>query len=124
VLADLDVAAPLVRAVLRLQHSALLERVAEANLEDDHQAASFATDPCHGLLCRRRWTKRHDSIRHRLATVLGRVSGTSATRRHCGVGRRGRWHGTPSRMRMSWMYGPSCTALPRIGSDCSTYLVL
>ena len=56
-----------------------MERVAEANLEDDHQAASFATDPCHGLLCRRRWkrvTKRHDSIRDRLATVLGRVNGT------------------------------------------------
>jgi hypothetical protein len=54
----------------------------EANLEDDHQAASFATDPCHGLLCRRRWkrvTKRHDSIRDRLATVLRRISGTSAT---------------------------------------------
>jgi hypothetical protein len=26
-------------------------------------------------------------------------------------------------MRMSWMYGPSCTALPRIGSDCSTHPV-
>ncbi len=63
-------------------HSAYVERVAEANLEDDHHAASFATDPCHGLLCRCRWkrvTKRHDSIRDRLATVLGRVSGTSAT---------------------------------------------
>ena len=63
-------------------HSAYVERVAEANLEDDHQATSFATDPCHGLLCRRRWkrvTKRHGSIRDRLATVLGRVSGTSAT---------------------------------------------
>jgi hypothetical protein len=24
---------------------------------------------------------------------------------------------------MSWMYGPSCTALPRIGSDCSTHPV-
>jgi hypothetical protein len=63
-------------------HSAYVERVSEANLDDDHQAASFATDPCHGLLCRRRWrrvTKRHDSIRDRLATVLGRVSGTSAT---------------------------------------------
>jgi hypothetical protein len=61
---------------------AYVERVAEANLEDDHQAASFATDPCHGLLCRRRWkrvTERHDSIRDRLATVLGRVNGTSAT---------------------------------------------
>jgi hypothetical protein len=38
-------------------HSAYVERVAEANLEDDHQAASFATDPCHGLLCRRRWKR-------------------------------------------------------------------
>jgi hypothetical protein len=40
------------------------------------------TDPCHGLLCRRRWkrvTKRHDSIRDRLATVLECVNGTSAT---------------------------------------------
>ena len=27
------------------------------------------------------------------------------------------------RMRMTWMYGPSCTALPRIGSDCSTHPV-
>jgi hypothetical protein len=34
-------------------YSAYVERVAEANLEDDHQATSFATDPCHGLLCRR-----------------------------------------------------------------------
>jgi hypothetical protein len=59
-----------------------VERVAEANLEDDHEATSFVTDPCHGLLCRRRWkrvTERHDSIHDRLATVLGRVSGTSAT---------------------------------------------
>jgi hypothetical protein len=47
-------------------HSAYVERAAEASVEDDHQATSFAMDPCHGLLCRRRWkrvTKRHDSIR-------------------------------------------------------------
>jgi hypothetical protein len=75
-------------------HSAYVERVAEANLDDDHQAASFATDPCHGLFCRRRCkrvTKRHDSIRDRLARVLERVNGTC----HCGTegaeppGRRG-----------------------------------
>ena len=57
------------------RHRAYVERVAEANLDDDHQVASLATDPCHGLLCRRRWkrvTKRHDIIRDRL-------DGTSAT---------------------------------------------
>ncbi len=58
-----------------LHPCASVERVAEANLDDDHQVASLATDPCHGLLCRRRWkrvTKRHDIIRDRL-------DGTSAT---------------------------------------------
>jgi hypothetical protein len=29
--------------------------------------------------------------------------------------------GTPSRMRSSWIYGPSCTALTWIGNDCRTH---
>jgi hypothetical protein len=60
------------------RHSAYVEsaveRAAEAN-QDDHQqqAASFATDPCHGLYCKRRWKRvmrRHDSIRDSLARTL------------------------------------------------------
>jgi hypothetical protein len=77
-----DATLPMALQLQRPRRPTPQERVAEANLENDHQAASFATDPCHGLLCRRRWkrvTKRHDSIRDRLATALGRVSGTSAT---------------------------------------------
>ncbi len=48
-------------------HSAYVEPVAEANLEDDHQATSFATDPCHGLLCRRRWKRvtKREARQHR-----------------------------------------------------------
>ncbi len=30
-------------------------------------------------------------------------------------------HETPSRMRMSWMYGPSCTALPRLAGHSAAY---
>jgi hypothetical protein len=70
---------------------AYVERaVTEANLDDDHQAASFATDPCHGLFCKQasmeagdkeaqqpRVTKSHSSFRDKLARVLQRVKGTS-----------------------------------------------
>ncbi len=48
-----------------------VERADEAN-QDDHlqRTVSFATDPCHGLYCKRRWKRvmrRHDSIRDNLA---------------------------------------------------------
>jgi hypothetical protein len=52
-----------------------------------------------------------------------------APRRRRGAGHRARCscggitHETPGRMRVSWMYVPSCTALPRIGSDCRTHPV-
>jgi hypothetical protein len=51
-----------------------VERAAEVN-QDDHQpqTVSFATDPCHGLYCKRRWKRvmrRHDSIRDSLMLTL------------------------------------------------------
>ena len=44
--------------------------------------ASFATQPLHGLMCRRRWkrvTYRHDQIRDALRRALNRVTGVKAT---------------------------------------------
>jgi hypothetical protein len=62
-----------------LNHSAHVERVAEASLEnDDDQATFFAVGPSYGLFCRRQWkqvTKRHDCKHPRQASESPRTEG-------------------------------------------------
>jgi hypothetical protein len=58
------------------RHSTFVESAVERAAEANHQqqeAVSFATDPCHGLFCKRRCTRvmrRHDSIRDSLVCTL------------------------------------------------------
>jgi hypothetical protein len=58
------------------------ERTNEPNEADAVERASFASQPLHGLYCRRRWRRvmhRHDGIRNALCTALNRITGVRAT---------------------------------------------
>jgi hypothetical protein len=80
------------------RHSEWVERASEGNRRDA-PSVSFATEPLHGLSCKRRWRRvwyRHNWVRNALAASLNRMPGVQAvlepmvmTRRAPGDQRRG-----------------------------------
>ena len=80
------------------RHSDWVERASEGNRRDA-PSVSFATEPLHGLFCKRRWRRvcyRHNWVRNALAASLNRMPGVQAvlepmvtTRRAPGDQRRG-----------------------------------
>ena len=80
------------------RHRDWVERASEGNRRDA-PSVSFATEPLHGLFCKRRWRRvcyRHNWVRNALAASLNRMPGVQAvlepmvtTRRAPGDQRRG-----------------------------------